>query len=377
MTLTGGAAMEIAMPAVRNAAQVNALGAGVGEISCSTSSFCRMQQRREKSPSLAWRGRRAIASAIDLRSDSAVSSNGVAAATLIPTPTKDLSSGASDDPPFGILYSENFTIRCYEVGTNKKASIQTIANLLQEVACNQVRTLGFSTDGFATTLSMRKHHLIWVTVRMHIEMDDYPNWGDAVQAQTWFQENRNGTRRDWLLKDVNTGLTLGRATSTWVMMNQETRRFARINEEIRGEYHQYALDPPRFSFPEDHATYKKHQLAKLENAEHHITGLKPRRADLDMNQHVNNVAYIGWMMESLPADIANSHELRGIILEFKQECKHDDCVESMAAKFSPADQSGDEEHQFLHLLRLDGSSREINRGWTHWVKAKESSQQGA
>jgi len=24
---------------------------------------------------------------------------------------------------------------------------------------------------------------------------------------------------------------------------------------------------------------------------------QPRRADLDMNQHVNNVAYIGWVLE--------------------------------------------------------------------------------
>lgn len=25
--------------------------------------------------------------------------------------------------------------------------------------------------------------------------------------------------------------------------------------------------------------------------------LQPRRADLDMNQHVNNVTYIGWVLE--------------------------------------------------------------------------------
>lgn len=25
--------------------------------------------------------------------------------------------------------------------------------------------------------------------------------------------------------------------------------------------------------------------------------MQPRRADLDMNQHVNNVAYIGWVLE--------------------------------------------------------------------------------
>jgi len=28
-----------------------------------------------------------------------------------------------------------------------------------------------------------------------------------------------------------------------------------------------------------------------------FSNLQPRRADLDMNQHVNNVAYIGWVLE--------------------------------------------------------------------------------
>lgn len=49
-------------------------------------------------------------------------------------------------------------------------------NLIQEVACDHAQSVGFSTDGFATTPSMRKRRLIWVTTRMHIEVDEYPAW---------------------------------------------------------------------------------------------------------------------------------------------------------------------------------------------------------
>jgi len=48
--------------------------------------------------------------------------------------------------------------------------------LLQEVGCNHAQIVGFSTDGFATTTTMRKYHLIWVTARMHIEVYKYPAW---------------------------------------------------------------------------------------------------------------------------------------------------------------------------------------------------------
>ena len=47
---------------------------------------------------------------------------------------------------------------------------------LQEVGCNHAQSVGFSTDGFATTTTMRKLHLIWVTARMHIEIYKYPAW---------------------------------------------------------------------------------------------------------------------------------------------------------------------------------------------------------
>jgi hypothetical protein len=48
--------------------------------------------------------------------------------------------------------------------------------VLQEVGGNHAQSVGFSTDGFATTITMRKMHLIWVTSRMHIEIYRYPAW---------------------------------------------------------------------------------------------------------------------------------------------------------------------------------------------------------
>lgn len=47
---------------------------------------------------------------------------------------------------------------------------------MQEVGCNHAQSVGFSTDGFATTTTMRKLRLIWVTSRMHIEIYKYPAW---------------------------------------------------------------------------------------------------------------------------------------------------------------------------------------------------------
>ncbi|KAJ0248918.1 Oleoyl-acyl carrier protein thioesterase 1 [Hirschfeldia incana] len=273
----------------------------------------------------------------------------------------------------GLSYKEKFIVRSHEVQSNKTATVQTIANLLQEVGCNHFQSVGFSTDGFATTPTMRKLNLIWVTSRMHIEIYKYPTWGDVVEIETWCQsEGRIGTRRDWILKDVATGEVTGRATSKWVMMNQDTRRLQKVSDDVRDEHLVFCPKQPRLAFPEEENYRSLKKIPKLEDpAQYSIIGLKPRRADLDMNHHVNNVTYIGWLLESIPQEIVDKHELQVITLDYRRECQQDDVVDSLTTSKSGSATSGTQSHndsQFLHLLRLSGDGQEINRGTTLWRK---------
>ncbi|KAL8208420.1 hypothetical protein R6Q57_007832 [Mikania cordata] len=271
----------------------------------------------------------------------------------------------------GLSYNERFVIRCYEVGINKTATVETIANLLQEVGGNHAQSVGFSTDGFATTTTMRKLHLIWVTARMHIEIYRYPAWSDVVEIETWCQsEGRIGTRRDWILKDYANGEVIGRATSKWVMMNEETRRLQKVSDDVRDEYLDFCPKTLRLAFPEENNNSLK-KIGKLEDpAEYSRLGLVPRRADLDMNKHVNNVTYIGWVLESIPQEVIDTHELQSITLDYRRECQHDDIVDSLTTP-EPLDASKEDENnlsKFLHLLRSSGDGLEINRGRTEWRK---------
>ncbi|CAM8894209.1 unnamed protein product [Rhodiola kirilowii] len=280
-----------------------------------------------------------------------------------------------------LSYKERFIVRCYEVGINKTVTVETLANLLQEVGCNHAQSVGFSTDGFATTTSMRKMHLIWVTARMHIEIYKYPAWSDVVEIETWCQgEGRIGTRRDWILKDYANGEVIGRATSKWVMMNMDTRRLQKVTDDVRDEVLVHCPRELRLSFPEENNNSLK-KIPKLENPAYVREGLMPRRADLDMNRHVNNVAYIGWVLESMPEEIIDTHELQSITLDYRRECQRDDVVDSLTSpetvegeerilgtNGSAVKSSGQEFPSFLHFLRLSPSGLEINRGRTEWRK---------
>ncbi|XP_043723017.1 oleoyl-acyl carrier protein thioesterase 1, chloroplastic-like [Telopea speciosissima] len=282
----------------------------------------------------------------------------------------------------GRSYKEKFIVRCYEVGINKTATIDAIANLLQETACNQVQSIGFSTDGMGTTNTMRKLDLIWVTSRMHIEVYKYPAWGDIIEIETWFEGGIVGTRRDFVMKDAN-GTLIGRATSKWVAMNKHTRRLSKVTAEVLEEIQDFSPLTPRLAFPEEDTSSLK-KIPKLkEPAQYSRLGLKARRADLDMNQHVNNVTYIGWLLESMPQEIIDTHELQKVTLDYRRECQHDDVVDSLTSMELIEDaeaiaelngtngsaiewKNKDDCRQFLHFLRLPGGGLEINRGRTEW-----------
>lgn len=264
----------------------------------------------------------------------------------------------------GFVFRQNFSIRSYEIGADRTASIETLMNHLQESALNHVKGAGLLGDGFGSTPEMCKKNLIWVVTRMQVVVDRYPTWGDVVEVDTWVSPSgKNGMRRDWLLRDYKTGEILTRASSVWVMMNKKTRRLSKIPEEVRGEIEPYFLNSP----PVVEEDSRKLQKLDDNTADYVRTGLAPRWSDLDVNQHVNNVKYIGWILESAPLPILESHELSAMTLEYRRECGRDSVLQSLTAVASNGVGNlanlGDIECQ--HLLRLEDGA-EIVRGRTLW-----------
>lgn len=115
----------------------------------------------------------------------------------------------------GFVFHQNFSIRSYEIGADRTASIETLMNHLQEPALNHVKSAGLLGDGFGSTPEMCKKNLIWVVTKMQVLVDRYPTWVDVVQVDTWVAASgKNGMRCDWLVRDCRTGDILTRA-SRW------------------------------------------------------------------------------------------------------------------------------------------------------------------
>lgn len=274
-------------------------------------------------------------------------------------------------------FVEEHRIRAYEVGPDQKTTIVTIANLLQEVAGNNgVALWGRTDEGFATDPIMVAHKLIFAATRIQIQMHSYPKWGDLVEIETWFQaEGRIAANRSWTIKDVKTGRVLGNATSTWVMVNTETRKLSKIPEAMREKLEVFAPKPPRHPIPMHQTRLKLPDLPLPAEIESPVQ--VARRSDMDMNGHINNVTYIAWALETVPSEVFNNGHLAEVEIDFKAECHAGDTVESLGCRLPPQ-AAGNDTHKngsaglkLLHVLqRCDDSDEkrcvELVRARTSW-----------
>ncbi|KAJ4957505.1 hypothetical protein NE237_024616 [Protea cynaroides] len=253
------------------------------------------------------------------------------------------------------IFSQNFTIKSYDMGPSRTATIETLMNFLQETALNHIRNMGLLNDGLGSTPEMSEKKLIWVLSNMHVVVDHYPSWDDNVQVDNWFiSSGNNGQCTEWIIRDCWTKKIYARATSKFVMMNKETRKLSRIPEGVRREME------PQFLHCSPIMDGDSSRLPKFDYSrmEHVRTGLTPRWSDLDANQHVNNVKYVGLMLESVPKSFLKNHELSGITMEYRKECGKEDVLQSLTDCSIDADECN-------HLLRIEGGTV-VARGRTQW-----------
>ncbi|KAK1416975.1 hypothetical protein QVD17_26095 [Tagetes erecta] len=253
----------------------------------------------------------------------------------------------------GLVFRQNIYVRSYEVGPEQTTSIETIMNYLQETSLNHLKSIGILHDGFGSTLEMCRKNLIWVMAKMQVVVDRCPTWGDVVEIDTWkAASGKTGMCCNWLFRDCKTGEILIRASSIWVMMNKETRRLSKFPYEVRAELEQHFLDTPPL-VNQDAIKWSKHDQNIVD---HVCNGLTPSWSDLDINRHVNNVKYTGWVLQSVPEVVMENYELVSMALEYCRECTKNSVLESHTfVNGSNSLEVADCNHvDCQHLLQLEG-----------------------
>ena len=243
------------------------------------------------------------------------------------------------------IWREDYTVRSYEVDAEGRLSILSLFNILQDSASNHADALGVSV-----------HHLMaedktWVLSRMRLVIESYPRWRDRVRVHTWPSGgNRLFAFRKFAIEDAR-GKNLGMASSAWLVIDIAKRRPVRIAPFLQRLRPQDTHD----GLPDAVDKLPAPASARLARR------FRVRYRDLDINQHVNNVSYIEWALESIPREQVAGAHLVDLEINFLSEAFLDDRIE---ARWQPVAAGG---NRFLHSLKREASGRELVRVQTMWA----------
>lgn len=183
-------------------------------------------------------------------------------------------------------FCQDICIPCYLTDKNTVLRPSSFMDLAQEIAYWAAQELGFGYD------TLHVHHTAWVLSRMHIHFGKAPLWRDEVTLFTWHKGASSlFYLRDFEMKDKE-GKTIIDATSSWVVIDEQTRRLVRP-EDLKnltdvGDVDNAIEEPaPRLMLPTD-----------MEPAGEHVVAY----SDLDILGHSNNPRYVVWAMDCLPEE---------------------------------------------------------------------------
>lgn len=242
------------------------------------------------------------------------------------------------------ILRKSFDIRSYEVNAGGRLSIPSIFNLLQDAASSHALKLGVSVPELLAS------NYTWVLSRIYLKMNHYPEWGDTIQVHTW----PSGIQRVFALRDFDIrqdGRTIGSCVSAWIIIDAANRRPLRptsFARQLNPVDRLHVLDHPLGKLP----ALKTPQVEKR---------FSVRYRDLDINQHVNNVSYIEWLLECTPGILESGRCLSELEVNFLGEALHGDTV---MARCGLEDEKG---MHMTHDVLREADGRELIRARTSWV----------
>ena len=210
-------------------------------------------------------------------------------------------------------YSEKYTIACYEADANQLLKPTAMLDWMQEIAGRDATRLGFGYD------HLQESNIAWVLSRTHVRFHNYPKWRETVDLQTWHKGAFKVLYlRDFLLKDSN-GDSLISATTSWLIIDMNTRRMVRNQELATGE---------ETCVFEDAITEPADKIVLPADVETKLVGThKVVWSDIDTMAHVNNVKYVCWALDSIDEATLQEYNLKELLVNYDAEVLLGETVE--------------------------------------------------
>ncbi|MEL6987617.1 MAG: acyl-ACP thioesterase domain-containing protein, partial [Bacteroidota bacterium] len=184
-------------------------------------------------------------------------------------------------------YTGNYQIRAYEIDMHKRCTPPALIQIMHEASLMHTIKLGVSV------WDLEKQKISWVLRSMHIEINRLPLLNESIKLLTYPSGyQRMFTYRDYYVYDQD-DILIASSKTKWVLMDTEQRKFTPFPEAMKALIQLEGKQT--LPIPND-----KIKKIDIKDYSHRFV---VNWYDLDFNQHLNNIVYIKWALQSLSNEV--------------------------------------------------------------------------
>lgn len=245
--------------------------------------------------------------------------------------------------------TQSFGVHTYEVDAFGTISIAALSGYLQEVAGQHASALGVGLD------ALMPRGLTWVLARQRIVNPVPIVLGDRLEIETWPAGiDRLAALRDFVVRRGD-GSEVARATTTWFVLDLQTRRPVRPADVLDVRFPRVPSPPVLEPAPARLPELREWQAQKR----FHV-----RYGDIDVNLHVTNTSYPTWAQEVVPREVFRARRLASLDAQFLAEAHYGSAILSRLASTG--------EGAYAHAIVREEDEKELARLATRWVPRPEA-----
>jgi len=243
-------------------------------------------------------------------------------------------------------FDKTFELRYSEMDKSGDTSPTTILTLLEETAADHCYSINTSL------YDLKEQDLGWVLLSGIIQMERYPIYKEKITIRTWLSSYSfiKGVRENIIYDEQ--GNVIGRAKGLWLFFDIKRRRPVQIFDSIKEQWSYCSEESikqtiaPNIEAPDSASNVKKYAV---------------NRFDIDMYQHLNNIRYLQWVIDSIDEDIVDTYYLSSIEGRFVAEAKNGESIISLTKKDV-------NDNSFIHIIKTQDSNKVCATAKTIWKK---------
>lgn len=214
------------------------------------------------------------------------------------------------------IYTDKRQIEYLDVDKNNMLTNSAIINIMQDTA-------GGHSESIHDGLNYKERiGTAWILLNWKLEVLHRPKYKDILIINTWVRKlEKCFSYREFEV--FCNGKLVARAESKWVIINAITGKITKIPSELIEKY-----EPNEIKVFNDELNEKMYEPKNLILTYETTIG----RTKIDTNNHLNNVYYLDFAIESLPEEVYENEELNHIEIMYKKASKYKEDLKCYYAK---------------------------------------------